>query len=60
MAPSLDKNYANLKLYSSESSITFTPSEAWRAMRAKSALQKATVGGNRRRQEADPKLFIRA
>ena len=46
-APSLDKDYAYLKSRSSEPSIAFTPSKAWRAMRAKLALYQATVGKTR-------------
>ena len=44
MAPSLDKNYADLKSRSIELSIAFTPSKARRAMRAKLATHQVAVG----------------
>ena len=58
MAQQIDKDYAYLKLCSIKPSITFTPSKARRAMRAKLATYQATIGENRLRQEANYKLLL--
>ena len=57
-APSLDKDYAYLKSRSSEPSIAFTPSKAWRAMRAKLALYQLVQIDSNHRHYSDL-LFLR-
>ena len=54
----LDKNYANLKLCSSEPSIAFTPSKARRAMRAKSATHQVAVGKTRDAKKRIPSFLL--
>ena len=60
MAQQLDKDYAYLKSRSSEPSITFTPSKARRAMRAKLATHQVTVGKTGDAKKRIPSSFTRA